>query len=85
MKEKTIVIATVLAATTMLMAAFAVIPTEASQDSYLVLPVETGQESNAINDCGNGDSPEVVLCQTLTSQIIGYDNDVTIDGDQGDD
>jgi hypothetical protein len=72
MKEKTIVIATVLAAT-MLMAVFAVIPAEATQ------------ESSAVNDCGNGDSPEEVLCQTLTSQIIGYDNDVTIDGDQGDD
>jgi hypothetical protein len=73
MKEKTIVIATVLAATTMLMAAFAVIPAEASQDS------------NTVIGCGNDFEPVDVFCQTLTSQIIGYDNDVTIDGDQGDD
>ena len=72
MKEKTIAIATVLAAA-MLMAVFAVIPVEASQDSDID------------NDCGNGDNPIDVFCQGLTSQIIGYDNDVTIDADQGDD
>ncbi|MGI0002173.1 MAG: hypothetical protein ACRD42_03730 [Nitrososphaeraceae archaeon] len=81
MKEKTIAIATVLAAT-MLMAAFAVIPAEASQDSYLVIPVEASQDSYLDNDCGNGFEPESVFCQGLTSQIIGYDNDITIDGDQ---
>lgn len=69
MKEKAIVIATALAAT-MLMAAFAVIPAEASQ------------ASSSVNDCGNGELPLNVACQTLTSQIIGYDNDVEIDGDQ---
>jgi hypothetical protein len=69
MKENTFVIATVLAAT-MLMAAFAVIPVEASQDS------------STRNRCGNGDSPVDVFCQGLTSQIIGAENDVEIDGDQ---
>ena len=69
MKEKTIVIATVLAAT-MLMAAFAVIPAEASQASA------------SVNDCGNGNNPIDVLCQSTISQIIGYDNDVEVDGDQ---
>jgi hypothetical protein len=73
MKENTFVIATVLAATTMLLAAFAVIP------------VEADQQSSSVNDCGNGDTPIDVFCQELTSQIIGYDNDVTIDADQGDD
>jgi hypothetical protein len=72
MKEKTIAIATVLAAT-MLMAVFAVVPAEADQ------------QSSSVNDCGNGNQPIDVFCQELTSQIIGYDNDVTIDGDQGDD
>ena len=70
MKEKTIVIATVLAAA-MLMAVFAVIPAEATQ------------ASSSVNDCGNGFEPTDVFCQGLTSQIIGYDNDVEIDGDQG--
>jgi hypothetical protein len=59
-----------------MMAAFAVIP---------VIPVEASQESSAVNDCGNGNEPVDVFCQELKSQIIGYDNDVTIDGDQGDD
>lgn len=69
MKEKTIVIATALAAT-MLMAVFAVIPAEADQ------------QSSSVNDCGNGELPLNVGCQTLTSQIIGYDNDVEIEGEQ---
>jgi hypothetical protein len=74
MKEKTIVIPTVLAAT-MLMAAFA----------FAVIPAEASQSSASTNDCGNGELSTNNRCQTLTSQIIGYDNDVTLDGDQGDD
>ena len=70
MKEKAIVIATVLAAT-MLMAVFTT-TTSAYAD----------QQSTSVNDCGNGDSPVDVFCQELTSQIIGADNDVELDGDQ---
>jgi hypothetical protein len=57
-------------AATMLMAAFAVIPAEASQASA------------STNGCGNGNNPIDVLCQSTTSQIIGYDNDVEIEADQ---
>jgi hypothetical protein len=69
MKENTFVIATVLAAT-MLMTVVAVIPAEASQ------------ASSSTNDCGNGDTPVDVLCQLTTTQTIGADNDVEVDGDQ---
>ena len=67
--NKTIFIATMLAAT-MLMAAFAVIPAEASQ------------ASSSTNDCGNGDTPVDVFCESTTTQTIGADNDVEVDGDQ---
>jgi hypothetical protein len=57
-------------AATMLMAAFAVIPAEASQ------------ASSSTNDCGNGNNPIDVLCQLTTIQTIGADNDVEIEADQ---
>jgi hypothetical protein len=54
----------------MLMAAFAVIPAEASQASA------------STNGCGNGNNPIDVLCQLTTIQTIGADNDVEIEADQ---
>ena len=43
------------------------------------------QAVTQVNDCGNGDSPEVVWCQNLASQIQGDGNAVTIEGEQGED
>jgi hypothetical protein len=70
MNNKTVLMAAMLVAATMLMGAFAVIPAEADQ------------QSSSVNDCGNGELPLNVNCQILTSQTIGADNDVELDGDQ---
>jgi hypothetical protein len=77
MKEKSILIATMLV-TAVLVAATAVFGTDSAF-------ADKSQETSQVNDCGNGDVPDGILCETLSSEIWGDDNVVNIFGGQEDD
>jgi hypothetical protein len=67
------------------MTAMLIAATALATDSAFATKKRSHSESQAVaqaNDCGNGDTPILVFCQNLASQIQGDENSAALAGEQ---
>jgi uncharacterized membrane protein len=78
MNAKHMSIITVTALATLLVASTALATADSAFADEKKHKYEKSQAGSQVNDCGNGEFPEVVFCQNLDSQIQGDGNAVVV-------